>query len=781
MTMFLAPWFAVAGLIAAAGPVLIHLFNRHRYRERPWGAMEFLRKAIARTPRVFRLRDPLLLALRVLCVVGFGLALAQPFLGSTTGQPTAQEPVHAVLLVDNSLSMSYHQLRGTVLDEAKAKVRELADRYPRGSVVSVVPLCGPALAAADCRSGEEVSETLAGIRAVDRAAVGPSAVELASQACHRIAQPAAKQIVLITDHQAAAWPGDSMRASLTLLPCPMKVLEVAAEDLENAWIEDFGLVEGVAQRGAKGTFWARVRYQGRTSRRGVQLTLALDGVPLDARTVDLEPDQAREIRFAPATFEGSSNSAGDSGLSMVMAEVSMPPDRLPGDDRRLLVVPVVPSLPVLMVDSLGKDEAPKQNRYGETYYLRRLLAASGRRGAETLNTIKLGELDREKLWNARVVVVAGVAEPASAVGLLREYVEQGGQLLIAAGGDFDPAAWTRGAWLEGRGVLPCPLEPSPAGRLPGQGAPPAAPFQLDFDSMAPEESLLGLEGVPREELADLVRLPYFFKAVVARVDEQSLAGFLRKPAEPSQPSESPSPSWLAWAGEMPPEEISLQEQAGRERPRVLASYTNRLPFLVSRRIGRGQVMLVTSSLSPGWNSLPLCNTMLLVDRLLRGMLERTMPDRNLSTDQTLVIPITESQRAARFCLVGSNGHREWLAVDALGGRRLGVTVTPRTDRGLYRLEATRSPESSRDGAQARLLDIPLAVNGPAEESQLLPKPVAPAGSEQPESWTVLASRLQVSSEESTLVWKWLAAAVLVGLLVELGVLGASSFLGGRPA
>ena len=40
---------AIAGVSAAAVPILIHLFNRARYREIDWGAMEFLLEAAKRS------------------------------------------------------------------------------------------------------------------------------------------------------------------------------------------------------------------------------------------------------------------------------------------------------------------------------------------------------------------------------------------------------------------------------------------------------------------------------------------------------------------------------------------------------------------------------------------------------------------------------------------------------------------------------------------------------------------------------------------------------------
>ncbi|HOM17244.1 MAG TPA: BatA domain-containing protein, partial [Thermoguttaceae bacterium] len=69
--MFYAPWFVIAGLAAAAGPVIIHLLNRQRYRVVEWAAMDFLRQAIHRSRRWLRLRDLVLLLVRCGCILAF--------------------------------------------------------------------------------------------------------------------------------------------------------------------------------------------------------------------------------------------------------------------------------------------------------------------------------------------------------------------------------------------------------------------------------------------------------------------------------------------------------------------------------------------------------------------------------------------------------------------------------------------------------------------------------------------------------------------------------------
>ena len=51
MFKFFAGTFAIAGLIAAAGPIIIHLLNRRRFRVVEWAAMDFLRQAMQRSRR----------------------------------------------------------------------------------------------------------------------------------------------------------------------------------------------------------------------------------------------------------------------------------------------------------------------------------------------------------------------------------------------------------------------------------------------------------------------------------------------------------------------------------------------------------------------------------------------------------------------------------------------------------------------------------------------------------------------------------------------------------
>ena len=175
--------FAVAGAIAAAGPLVIHLLNRRRYRVLPWAAMDFLREAINRNRKILQLRDILLLILRTAAVLLFGFALARPFFSHrSSDQVTPGTPLHAILVVDNSMSMAYRQGADTLLDEAKARGRELIEALPEGSRTTVIPLCGGSTFSRDAyRTKKDAEDALARIEVVDRAGTAARAADLARE------------------------------------------------------------------------------------------------------------------------------------------------------------------------------------------------------------------------------------------------------------------------------------------------------------------------------------------------------------------------------------------------------------------------------------------------------------------------------------------------------------------------------------------------------------------------------------------------------------------------
>ncbi len=105
---FLAP-FLLFALPLAALPVIIHLIHLHRRRTIEWAAMMFLLAAQHMTRGYSRLRQMLILALRVLAVLGLIFLVSRPLAGGWLGL-TGGAPDTVLVLLDRSASMEQQNL-----------------------------------------------------------------------------------------------------------------------------------------------------------------------------------------------------------------------------------------------------------------------------------------------------------------------------------------------------------------------------------------------------------------------------------------------------------------------------------------------------------------------------------------------------------------------------------------------------------------------------------------------------------------------------------------------
>src|SRR5574341_639725 len=103
---FLYPAF-LFGLLAASLPVLIHLLTRRKLQRVQFPAVRFILLSQKRISRSYRLRHWILLALRTLAVMLLALLLANPIFQTGAGLFAGGGPVSLVLLLDNSLSMTW--------------------------------------------------------------------------------------------------------------------------------------------------------------------------------------------------------------------------------------------------------------------------------------------------------------------------------------------------------------------------------------------------------------------------------------------------------------------------------------------------------------------------------------------------------------------------------------------------------------------------------------------------------------------------------------------------
>jgi hypothetical protein len=133
----------LGGLLLMGVPVLLHLIMRPKPKRLPFPAFRFLVQRHQSNQRKLRLRQLLLLALRVFLLAAICLALARPKIFSERIHLSGDRSVAAVLLFDTSYSMEYTVNGRSRLDEAKRRAQELLDELPEGSRIAILDTAEP--------------------------------------------------------------------------------------------------------------------------------------------------------------------------------------------------------------------------------------------------------------------------------------------------------------------------------------------------------------------------------------------------------------------------------------------------------------------------------------------------------------------------------------------------------------------------------------------------------------------------------------------------------------
>jgi hypothetical protein len=123
---FLFPTF-LFGLSAIAIPIIIHLFNFRKYKKIYFTNVQFLKELKQESDSKSKLKEWIILLLRILAISCLVVAFAQPFIPSDKKVSLGQKIVS--VYVDNSFSMENINKKGTLLENAKQYATTIVNSY----------------------------------------------------------------------------------------------------------------------------------------------------------------------------------------------------------------------------------------------------------------------------------------------------------------------------------------------------------------------------------------------------------------------------------------------------------------------------------------------------------------------------------------------------------------------------------------------------------------------------------------------------------------------------
>ncbi len=428
---FLNPLLAL-GTIAALIPLLVHLFDRRRPRQVPFGAIAFVLRSQKRTAARLRLRRLLLYALRTLLLLCLPLALARPLFSRDGDAATAQHRLAStVIVLDTSMSMRFSKgtsLFQRALEEARAAVRDLA---PEESV-SVLRCGTPGARAATptfdkARWLEHIDDSKPGLLRADlNRCLDDAARALADTTL------AGKRIVVISDFTAADFALEGVLPTVNVpnqAPVrPMFVLRDVARDmtLPNRAITDVRATAATQAGPRAFAFVATVQNFSETPLRDTELRLTEGSRVLEKAFVDVPA-----FGMVQKTITHRFDKPGPTTVTL-----SLEPDALPDDDTFELSFTVPNELRALVVNG---DPSPQRLR-DEAFFVESALQTSSSPVRAVVRDAASGW--REDFSAYQLVMLLNTEAPtAAAAASLQTFVEKGGGLFISAGDRVDVEAW----------------------------------------------------------------------------------------------------------------------------------------------------------------------------------------------------------------------------------------------------------------------------------------------------------------------------------------------------
>ncbi|MEI7436624.1 MAG: BatA domain-containing protein [bacterium] len=448
MLTFLTPLF-LAGLAAAAIPLLIHLTRSRRVKKITFSSTQFFGEDFLRSRRMSRVKEWLLLLARMALFAILALALARPVL--LPQNRAAHGGRRAIVIVlDDSASMSYRDGNGSLFDRARSAAHALLDSLRPGDRAALVlagrRADGPLTPVSTPGNPEVVR------RALDATAFATLGTDLAgavARAEQIVAAGAAdsREIHILSDLQDSGWdtatPFPAARGGDVLY----QFAQVRPVHAENAGIVALQYANALPMVGLPYAIRPLIRCAG-AAPGGIEVSLFVDGEKVTQRR--LMPD-VRSGTLAPVFLHTFTTPGWHSGW------VELSPDNLDADNRRWFAFEVRAALPVLAVN--GAPSAVR--RLDELFYMRAALDAGGTNRGVRLDSLRPEALGSARLEDYPVAILANVAQLDEAVvQRLEGWVDSGGSLLVFAG-DRVQGAWyadrlSGAARLHG-GLLPARL------------------------------------------------------------------------------------------------------------------------------------------------------------------------------------------------------------------------------------------------------------------------------------------------------------------------------------
>ena len=571
---FLNP-IAFIGLLAAGIPIVLHIFNLRKLKTIDFSTLSFLKELQKTKIRRLKLRQLLLLFLRILFVILFVVAFSRPTLkGSLPGNLAGTAKTTAVLLFDDSQSMTASDEQGELLQQAKNAAIAVLNILKEGDEVYLVKL------------SDVPRDGLSEIPSAQRnfPALRNTILEIKPSWIHRSIEDALrftarllaasnnfnKEVYLISDFQSGSLESKTKipkSGEKLFIPAQFFIVPLGTRELQNVSIGSIEIPSTIFEVNKPFTVKAKMTNHGPSHVQNHVLSVYQNGSRVAQKGIDIHAGQSVETEFTlvpkqSGFFEG---------------KIELEDDDLEFDNVRYFTVHIPEELHVLLIGSTS-----------DFTYLSMTLAA---RPTDSSASLKISRIPSDRLSsfplnNTDVVVFSNLSYLTHDQSLaLKTYLQHGGGMLFFPGTNTSREAFND--------ILAAPFGISTINDPDDHRASPSAGSFIEFDKVDLRHPL--------------------FAGMFAEAETKRDAGTARRQRILESPRIKKSLHYIP-----------------TPKSRSIITLTNGYPFLIEEQIGDGHLLLFSVPADTGWSDLPMKGVFVpLVHRSLAYLAQRSVLNRSL--------------------------------------------------------------------------------------------------------------------------------------------------------
>lgn len=398
---------------AALIPLIIHLFSRRRVKVVEFSSLRHLKEMQKRQLRRLKIRQLLLLILRMLIILAVVLAFARPT--SREGAVGSHAAVSAVVLFDNSASMSRFVNDGDLLEIARTRTEQLLATFTQSDQVCLIPLVDTDNDS-DYRFGTAAAAKTQLARITSTAAVADmqAGLDKATELLERAAN-LNKELYVVSDRQGSSLPETG---SVTASDYNLYLVDLPLDESDNLGLVDLNLGGQLIQPGHDFDLVATVHNYGSERTSDKIASLFINDQRVAQTDFRVDGGDETSVRFT--------RSLSRAGFHSGYVELS--DDRFTGDNRSYFSLRIPEQFNVLIIEG---------DLSAQFLALALKPPASGGQYWSVKSAIP-GELAGVNFGDYDVVILAGAPKLSDVfVSRLKSYVRRGKALFITYGGRSD--------------------------------------------------------------------------------------------------------------------------------------------------------------------------------------------------------------------------------------------------------------------------------------------------------------------------------------------------------